>query len=255
MLGRHLPWFLVASCVASSAVAASFDCRKARTAIEKLICRTPELSVADENLAKLYKKLSVTHDLGDEQRYWLSHVRTSDKPETLAACYAGRIRDMQLKERVLTRAPADALLDGCYVRMDEITRMAGDEAPKSDKVASVLCVKKEPNGRLGVQILAYSGDGKGGTFSRDAVKTKPGHYKAVAKSESGKCVVTLTVGDDAITVGASSECIGCMQDNDGLCSADGVGLDGAFPISGITENGFDNCTKAPHGETVGVMSF
>ena len=38
----------------SLASAASFDCAKARTKVEKLICKDPQLSRQDEDLAKTY---------------------------------------------------------------------------------------------------------------------------------------------------------------------------------------------------------
>ena len=37
--------------------AASFDCKKARTSVEKHICSDANLSVLDEELAKVYKKV------------------------------------------------------------------------------------------------------------------------------------------------------------------------------------------------------
>jgi uncharacterized protein YecT (DUF1311 family) len=40
--------------VAAPATAASFDCAKARTKVEKLICKDPQLSRQDEDLAKAY---------------------------------------------------------------------------------------------------------------------------------------------------------------------------------------------------------
>ena len=40
--------------LAAPATAASFDCAKARTKVEKLICKDPQLSRQDEDLAKAY---------------------------------------------------------------------------------------------------------------------------------------------------------------------------------------------------------
>jgi len=45
---------LLAALVPSLAAAASFDCAKARTKVEKLICKDPQLSRQDEDLAKAY---------------------------------------------------------------------------------------------------------------------------------------------------------------------------------------------------------
>ena len=45
---------LIPSLAASPAIAASFDCAKARAKVEKLICKDPQLSRQDEDLAKAY---------------------------------------------------------------------------------------------------------------------------------------------------------------------------------------------------------
>ncbi len=61
--------------------AASFDCGKAATAIEKLICGTNELSVLDSELQKNYEKALSSLDGSDkeslikEQRNWIKYVR------------------------------------------------------------------------------------------------------------------------------------------------------------------------------------
>lgn len=45
---------LLLAAMATPATAASFDCAKARTKVEKLICKDPQLSRQDEDLAKAY---------------------------------------------------------------------------------------------------------------------------------------------------------------------------------------------------------
>ena len=59
---------------AATANAASFDCAKARTKIEKLICKDPQLSRQDEDLAKAY---------GEALKLWdgkiAAYVRTSQR--------------------------------------------------------------------------------------------------------------------------------------------------------------------------------
>src|ERR1035441_6935922 len=47
---------IAAAAFAGTLHAASFDCAKAETRIEKLICSTPTLSEADEVMAAAYKK-------------------------------------------------------------------------------------------------------------------------------------------------------------------------------------------------------
>ncbi len=65
--------------VAGDIYAASFDCGKATSEVEKLICSDPNLSQLDENLSKTYRKvLSSVADpasLKREQAKWLRDVR------------------------------------------------------------------------------------------------------------------------------------------------------------------------------------
>jgi len=53
-LAAALSALLLAALAPSLAAAASFDCAKARTKVEKLICKDPQLSRQDEDLAKAY---------------------------------------------------------------------------------------------------------------------------------------------------------------------------------------------------------
>jgi uncharacterized protein YecT (DUF1311 family) len=60
--------------LAAPATAASFDCAKARTKVEKLICKDPQLSRQDEDLAKAY---------GEALKLWdgqiAAYVRTNQR--------------------------------------------------------------------------------------------------------------------------------------------------------------------------------
>ena len=52
--------------ISTSSLAASFDCAKARTFVEKEICKTPVLSQLDDALGKNYKNL-LNSELSDVQ--------------------------------------------------------------------------------------------------------------------------------------------------------------------------------------------
>jgi uncharacterized protein len=64
---------------ASTGNAASFDCAKASTLVEKAICSESQLSDLDDSLQQSYKKaMASTHDaaaLKSDQRAWLTNVR------------------------------------------------------------------------------------------------------------------------------------------------------------------------------------
>lgn len=75
----YIPLALIAAFLAGSAHAASFDCRKAATRTEKMICSDKELGNADSEMSGLYHELtSGTYqrkDLLTDQRVWLKNVR------------------------------------------------------------------------------------------------------------------------------------------------------------------------------------
>ena len=90
--------------VAPAIHAASFDCSKARTKIEKTICSDPKLSAADEQMAALYKAalantgraLIPVKDLPSDQVAWLTLIQSRcDNAACLSGAYRGRIRTLQ----------------------------------------------------------------------------------------------------------------------------------------------------------------
>lgn len=85
-------WFAVGTMVQ----AASFDCKKAGTVVEKIICGDAELSRLDDELSELYKQLldqnSNKHEVSIRQRKWLTEVRNAhEDTEYLRHAYRDRI--------------------------------------------------------------------------------------------------------------------------------------------------------------------
>lgn len=81
--------------------AAGFDCAKASTPVEKMICNNPEIDALDDKLNALYREAVKTGDaekVKQEQRAWLRARNTSQTPQELIARYQERIP-------VLTPAP------------------------------------------------------------------------------------------------------------------------------------------------------
>jgi len=245
MLKRRVLWLAVLLGVSFSAPAASFECRKARTAIEKLICRTPALSSSDTELAARYQRVlrAASSDaeravVREEQRYWLSHTRNArenEKPDTLASSYARRLRDLRLKEQMLKTRK---LSSGCYVKITEVAPLALynlDEGglPKVSLTINSLCVSKLSSAGFDVDISVTASNDRNCAFASRAAPAGSGKYRATAKSEGGQCAVTLTVSATDIKIESSGDCSGCSSDS-GVCCADGAGVDETFPLVGIT---------------------
>lgn len=80
--------------------AAAFDCSKAGTAVEKLICNDPILTSLDESLNAAYRAILVTHEndkaVRVEQRRWLKDVRNAcADADCLRAAYSDRVSDIE----------------------------------------------------------------------------------------------------------------------------------------------------------------
>jgi uncharacterized protein len=79
---------------------ASFDCAKAKTKIDKLVCGDPKLSDLDDKLSALYKKAlelsPVPEDSKEQQREWVKGWRNTCKGAAcLERAYASRISDLE----------------------------------------------------------------------------------------------------------------------------------------------------------------
>jgi uncharacterized protein len=94
-------------------LAASFDCAKASTAIEKSICQDADLSVLDEELENAYRKAiqnpSIEKALQVQQRAWIQVVRNRiANPFYLKQIYRERI------EQLASESPLVAVPSGDF---------------------------------------------------------------------------------------------------------------------------------------------
>lgn len=106
---------LTAACAAGAgpAAAASFDCRKARTADEKAICANRDLNDQDVRMDQLYGITRHLVPMGgrgaimDDQRAWLSARKACGGNQAcLARSYDNRIRQLNtVMDRVYSQGP------------------------------------------------------------------------------------------------------------------------------------------------------
>lgn len=77
--------------------AAGFDCAKAGTRIEHMICDNPELDQLDEEMTQMYRALSKGPDAAQiqkEQREWNKSRNKAQTPEELAQMYDDRMSEL-----------------------------------------------------------------------------------------------------------------------------------------------------------------
>ncbi len=101
---------LLALLIASSVQAASFDCTKATTKIERMICGDAELSKLDEELNAAYKSAAQDNSQGTarrEQKEWLKRRNSCEDVTCLRDAYQARIAQLTLGENVRITKGAD----------------------------------------------------------------------------------------------------------------------------------------------------
>lgn len=91
-------YFTILLFTAANLYAASFDCNKAKTYVEKTICDVPSIGKLDEELAVKYK--SALGKFGEvvklEQRAWLKDLNTCSDAKCVHTAYVGRISDLDI---------------------------------------------------------------------------------------------------------------------------------------------------------------
>lgn len=126
---------LVAALAVAPAVAsaASFDCAKAGTPVERMICADPGVSALDQRLAEAYRSASARDPrVKESQREWLAGTR--DKCGTtacLSQAYGARLE--ALKATGPACAVSTAQLVGDWLNVDENTESFEEAQFTSDK--------------------------------------------------------------------------------------------------------------------------
>jgi len=121
---------------------ASFDCAKAKTKVDKLVCGDPKLSGLDDKLTALYNKVlaqsPVPEDTKQQQREWVKDPRNLCKnADCLERAYTNRISDLQEQ---LEKLPFKPVLDKPLIVLPSSPAEDRDAAAK----IGPAIVKKEP---------------------------------------------------------------------------------------------------------------
>ena len=89
--------FITSLCISGSVSAASFDCNKASTPVERVICADPNLSNLDEQMKAIYTPLAKnSRETVLSQRDWLRYGRNTCGDLTcLTTQYQQRITELR----------------------------------------------------------------------------------------------------------------------------------------------------------------
>src|SRR5574340_643301 len=148
---------------ASAVNAAGYDCKKAKSKIEHLICSDPKLSALDEELSAVYKEASglVSDPSGMKkaQLDWIRQKRgASDNPGDLEAAYLARSEEIRLdprvKKKLFARSVPPAFIFGRYSETEPDCSYPGEDEDEYDcsgePVESYIDIKAGPGNAVAV---------------------------------------------------------------------------------------------------------
>ena len=194
--------------LAAPASAASFDCAKASSEIEKRICANSALGAADELLADSYRRArerdpANANALRQEQRAWLRLVREQCFEDDCLARALTR-RTVGLEQPREGQIPRRAY--GQFSRTDEACFVANNEEGRSceGEIDSSILVLPEGLDRVGVYALLFFFNGHTCQFEGQGQwqqgKVVVNHY------EENSCQLTLSYDESGITTAATEPC-------------------------------------------------
>lgn len=197
---RSIARICVALCLAAPALgsAASFDCAKASTKVEKLVCADAALSAQDETLAAVYRQAASLTLGGSEprqsQRAWMKRRNACADADCIAQAYATRIAE--LADAIGQDLGAEAIA-GSYVRQDP--------AFTSERDPAAIRVRALADGRVAIEgDASWVGNAETGNVH---VGTIEGEYELRAGvieyrdgDDEWSCVLTLRFSRDALDI-------------------------------------------------------
>lgn len=150
-----------------NAFAASFNCAKAKSEIEKMICQDPQSSKLDEKLQHTYKKALDAIDpaskdaLIKEQRHWIDYTRNICQNEScLQQAYTARIDLLAKNQRYIVDRSVCEIPDGKTCRSVIYMRDPNDRIKSFNKS---MVNKRQPGHIIGctklIDLPAGSSDG------------------------------------------------------------------------------------------------
>lgn len=176
--------------------AASFDCAKAGTMIEKAICGDPALSELDSQLAQAYKGALATTSNKDglkaEQKAWLAQRNQCQTPTCLTGAYQTRLNTLQGKSNLTAMTgTATSGVTGTYL------------VQKGDIFSSEVKVLQTNSATIRFSVSAVYRMNTGELSGEAALQ---GNRATYSSTEYGECSLVLTFGNHKLDVIQTGDC-------------------------------------------------
>ncbi|MFL9610576.1 lysozyme inhibitor LprI family protein [Methylobacillus sp. Pita2] len=118
---KEIIFFVAFSIISTTALSASFDCTKAGTSVEKMICSNEDISRYDDELGSLYKKAKeVFPEEKVKQRAWIEKRNQCDSIICLMSLYQQRNLELQA---VVDMAPVQELAVSAVTEVSDIAEL------------------------------------------------------------------------------------------------------------------------------------
>ncbi|MCE2866213.1 MAG: lysozyme inhibitor LprI family protein [Oxalobacteraceae bacterium] len=133
----------------TTADAASFNCSKATTQTEKMICSDSELGKLDEQLAGIYNEGKHIPGLKAEQRAWLAELKKCSDSACLKAAYRERLDELNSQILSFGRAGGKAEQENALkAQKENENQKAGEELAHIGRCLVVNYMRLEHSGSL-----------------------------------------------------------------------------------------------------------
>jgi uncharacterized protein len=186
--------------------AASFDCSKAATAIEKRICSDKELSDLDSQLGQSYKRLLAALDkeqqkiLKESQKEWLAS--RNEGTDTLSTFYRERIAELDVKLRAVSAQAVSPF--GRYTIEHSVAMFDGgtwtDSWSGDDYTVTVV-----DSQTVSISIAIVGTNAHECSIDGKAIRIGNGVYLWKGTEEAGLCTVKVTVFNNHIKIEPGQE--------------------------------------------------
>jgi uncharacterized protein len=203
-------------CAGASARGASFDCRKAATTVEKLVCSEPRLSALDEELAATWaaaRKLpGDAAALKAAQKAWMQGRDACTDLDCIEQKYLVRIERLRLDARseLFARQAAPGTLLGRWTNTHEMAGFEDGETVSHGKVEDAVTVARGEGNELRLSAELSFFNGHTCTLEGDA-EWVGGELRVPALDDGEACVLVVRVDGATMTLrdpgfGCKSNC-------------------------------------------------
>ncbi len=197
----------------NEASAASFDCGKAQSKLERRICADPKLSSLDDELTRVYKEaLGLVSDaaaLRKAQQAWLRKVRAAaETPEGIRAAYLARIEEIRLgpglKRPMFAATAPPASVYGRYSKTEPLCFSPKDGEDEYDcsggEVESYIDIRPGPGNAATVRGELWFFNGHAcGPFEGKAEWVNGALRMPNLEDEEDRCVLVMTFKDGKVS--------------------------------------------------------